>query len=289
MRLFGTVLTILAAALVCPSLGADEKAKDKDKDKDVAEVVLERIQDLNLTEDQESKIADINKEYEPKVKDAAKELAAIVKEEKDEIRNVLTDEQKAKLKEFKEENKEHLIEGLAARIARLKELDLTEDEMTKIHSIRKEYRPKIEKAMEGFKGILTPEQKKAREEALNAGKGRKEVLESLNLTDEQKKKMEGACKELRATVKEELEKIRDVLTEEQKAKLPDLKDEVKERVRDRWAHRISEFKDLDLTDEQKTKIKEIRTKYRPKVHEAGNKLRGVLREEVEKIMAVVKE
>ena len=46
------------------------------------------------------------------------------------------------------------------------------------------------------------------------------------------------------------------------------------------AHRIANLKDLNLTDEQKTKIAEIRKEYRPKVHEAGNKLRASVREEI---------
>ena len=69
--------------------------------------------------------------------------------------------------------------------------------MAKIAEIRKEYRPKIEKAREGAcKGILTDDQKKAREEALKAGKKRKEVVESLKLTDEQKEKVQTVGKEV---------------------------------------------------------------------------------------------
>ena len=59
-----------------------------------------------------------------------------------------------------------------------------------------------------------------------------------------------------------------------------MKEERKERVRDRWACRVANLSDLNLTDEQKTKIAEIRQEYRPKVHEAGNKLRAAAREEV---------
>jgi Spy/CpxP family protein refolding chaperone len=55
------------------------------------------------------------------------------------------------------------------------------------------------------------------------------------------------------------------------------------------AHRIANLKDLNLTDEQKTKIADIRKECRPKVHEAGNKLRAIVREEVEAIVAVIKE
>jgi len=48
------------------------------------------------------------------------------------------------------------------------------------------------------------------------------------------------------------------------------------------------IQDLNLTDEQETKIADIRKEYRPKVQEAGNKLRATVREEVEAILAVIK-
>jgi Spy/CpxP family protein refolding chaperone len=243
---------------------------------------------LNLTDEQEAKIADIRKECRPKVQEAGKDLAAIVKEEVEKIRDVLTVEQKEKLEAQKEERTELRLEGLAARIAHLRDLDLTEAERTKIQDIRKEYRPKIVKAMEGLKGLLSEEQRKAREEGLAAGKKRKEILASLNLTNDQKEKVVAVGKEVAPIVREEMEKIKDVLTEEQQAKLEELKDERKEQVRDGLAHRIANLKDLNLTDEQKTKIEDIRKEYRPKVQEAGNKLRAAVREEVDMILAVIK-
>ena len=97
-----------------------------------------------------------------------------------------------------------------------------------------------------------------------------------------------AAKEAGAVAREELEKIRDFLTEAQKEKLQDLKGETREKVRDRMAHRIANLKDLELTDDQKTRIAEIRKEFRPRIHEAGNKLRASVREEVEKIVAAIK-
>ena len=67
-----------------------------------------------------------------------------------------------------------------------------------------------------------------------------------------------------------------------------MEDERRERVRDQLAARIMNFKDLNLTDEQKTKIHDIRKEYRPKIHEAGNMLRAAVRDEVAAIMAVIK-
>jgi len=275
----GTVLVV--AALICPRLCAVDEPK-------VGEGLAERIQDLNLSDEQEAKIADIQKDHQPKVQEAAKELAAVIKQEEDKVRAVLTPEQTEKLQALKEERKERRHEGLCERIAHLKDVDLTDAEISQIENIQKEFRPKMVKAMEGLKGLLTDEQKKAREEGLNAGKKRREILASLNLTGEQKEKEAAVCKEVATIVKEEMEKIKDVLTEEQQAKLPELKDERQDRVRDRWACRIANLSDLNLTAQQKTQIADIRKEFRPKVQEAGNKLRAAVREEVEAILGVIK-
>ena len=45
---------------------------------------------------------------------------------------------------------------------------------------------------------------------------------------------------------------------------------------------------LNLTADQKTKIAEIRNEFRPRIHEAGNRLRAEVREELEMILAVIK-
>jgi len=283
MRTLMAVVALAVGISVCiPPALAEEKADQK------AVGLAARIQDLNLTDEQEAKIADIRKEYKPKVQEAGKELAAIVKEEVEKVRAILTPEQKTKLEAAKEERQERRAECLAERIAHLEELDLTEGEIAKIADIRKEFRPKIEKAMKEMQGLLTDDQKKARLEALTADKKRREVLESLKLTDEQKEKVQAAGKEVATLVREEMEKIGDVLSAEQKETLQELKDERRERVRDRQAHRIANLKDLDLTDEQKTQIAEIRKGYRPKVQEAGNKLRATVREELGAIVAVIK-
>src|SRR5262249_58681785 len=112
-----------------------------------------------------------------------------------------------------------------------------------------------------LRGILTAEQRKAREEGLKAGKRRREVIASLNLTDEQKEKVEVVAKEVATLVREQMEKIRDVLTEAQKEKLQEFQAERRERVRDRRAHRIANLKDLNLTGGQKSQIAESRQEY----------------------------
>jgi Spy/CpxP family protein refolding chaperone len=278
MRSLITVLAVAVGVWLPAKLTAQERT----------EGLAERLQDLKLTGEQEGKIADIRKECKPKIEEAAKELRAIAKEELTKIGAVLTAEQKEKLKAHREEHKTMRTFGLAERIANLKALDLTEAELAKITEIRKEYHPKIHKALEGLRGILTDEQRKAREEGLKAGKKRSEVIASLNLTDAQKEKVEAVGQEVCGLVREKMEKMRDVLTEGQQEKLQEFKGERRQRVRDRRAHRIAHLRELNLTDEQKSQIAEIRKEYRPKVQEAGNKLRATVREEMKEILAVLK-
>jgi Spy/CpxP family protein refolding chaperone len=287
MRNLSVLVSLMLAILVCQKFAPAQEQKGEDRE-GVRERLAARMADLHLTDEQDTKIAEIRKECRPKVKAAAEELAAVVKDEGEKVRAILTPEQKEKLESLKEERKEHRFEGVAERVAHLRDLDLTDAETAQISEIREEYRPKIENVMKELTGLLTDDQKKAREDGLKAGKSRREIRESLNLNDEQKAKIEAIGKELMAVVRDELEKVKSVLTAEQQEKLPELKDERKERVRDRWACRVANLSDLNLTDEQKTKIAEIRQEYRPKVHEAGNKLRAVARAEVAQILAVLK-
>ena len=80
-----------------------------------ATVMVVQIQDLDLTDEQEAKIADIRKEFRPKVQAARKELGALVKEEVEKISAVLTPEQKQKIEALREEREERREECLAHR------------------------------------------------------------------------------------------------------------------------------------------------------------------------------
>jgi hypothetical protein len=71
--------------------------------------------------------------------------------------------------------------------------------------------------------------------------------------------------------------------------MTDFRSERGERVRDRWAHRVANARELNLTGEQKTKIENIRKEFHPKIHEAGNKLRTLVREELGAIAGVIKD
>jgi len=273
-----TLLIAVALVMLTSVAGAGDRV-----------IMVERIQDLPLSEAQETKIAEIRKDCGPKIQEAAKELAGLVKEELQKMGAVLTAEQKEKIEALKEDREERREECLAHAIANLKALDLTDAEMTKIAEIRKDYRPKVVNAMKELHGLLTDEQRKVRADALSAGKKRSQVLEALKLTDAQKDKVITVGKAVGGLVREEMEQIRDVLTASQKEKLADLKDERREQVRNRMAHRIANLRDLNLTDEQKTKLADIRNDFRPRVQEAGNRLRAAIRDEVERVAAVIKE
>jgi Spy/CpxP family protein refolding chaperone len=284
MRTLVAIATTVAIAGLCLA----EPPKTVDPQPITPARSVERIRDLNLTETQEAAIAGIREEYAPRIDEAVAELKTVVKEEVEQARAVLTPEQREQLAAMKVERKQWRIEGLTQRIAHLDALDLTDEEMTKIADIRKEYRPKIVKALEGLKGILTPEQAALREEALKAGKPRREVLASLKLTEDQKTKVEAVGNEVRTLVREELDKMRAVLTPDQQEKLTAMKDQRRDRVRDRLVFDIANFKELNLTAEQKGRLEAIRTEYRPRIETAGNHVRALVREEIAAIIAVVK-
>jgi Spy/CpxP family protein refolding chaperone len=155
MRTVRPVLTLLVAMLATVPLAAQERRA----------ALVERIQELNLTDEQEAKIAEIQKAARPKVEAAAKALAAVAKEEVDKAMVVLTPQQKEKLAAAKEDRKELRAEGVSERLARLEELDLSDAQIAQLEAVRKECRPELAKAMEGLRGLLTPEQRKNAKDA----------------------------------------------------------------------------------------------------------------------------
>jgi Spy/CpxP family protein refolding chaperone len=285
MKTLSVALTLVLAGTAGALLYARDAKQDNSSDTLAS---TETLHDLNLTDEQEAKIAEVRKECRPKVAEAEKDLGSFVKDEVEKVRSVLTPEQREKLQALKELRKEHRGACLAQRLAHLEDLDLTESEMSQIAEIRKEFRPKVVQTLEGLKGVLSDEQRKSREEAVKAGKSRREIRSSLNLTEAQQQKMETVGKELRPILREELEKIRGVLGEEQQQKLAESREERRERIRDRAAAAMANAKDLNLTEEQKTSIAEIRKEFRPKIQEAGNKLRAAVREELGMILDALK-
>src|SRR5215468_9340608 len=121
MRILSAVLSLMVAMALCTNVHAQGER----------ETLAERIQDLDLTDAQETKIAEIRKEFRLRVEKAAKELATLVKDELEKMQAALTPEQQEKLRAMKDERRERRFESLCERLAHFKELDLTEAEMAR--------------------------------------------------------------------------------------------------------------------------------------------------------------
>jgi Spy/CpxP family protein refolding chaperone len=110
-------------------------------------------------------------------------------------------------------------------------LDLTSEQKEKLAELKKEYEPKFKEIREKLKGVLNDDQKKIVADVQKTlkdatGEDRREAfqkvgekLREMNLTDEQKEKMRDIGQEGRKLGGEVREKVRDVLTDEQKEKL----------------------------------------------------------------------
>ncbi len=109
---------------------------------------------------------------------------------------------------------------------RLKPVTLTEDQKSKLDALKKEYEPKLKDAY-AKQNVLTPDQKKAGEEAKKAAKaaGKKgkdmgiAVTEAVKKTDDQKKQEKEARKQLGSLEKELRDKVSGLLTPDQKAQI----------------------------------------------------------------------
>jgi len=106
----------------------------------------------------------------------------------------------------------------------LKPVTLTDDQKSKLDALKKDYESKF-KDIYAKQDVLTPEQKKAGEEARKAakveGKKGKELSAAYDAaakeTDDQKSQKKEAEKQLHALEKEMHGKVLDLLTDEQKA------------------------------------------------------------------------
>ena len=112
----------------------------------------------------------------------------------------------------------------------LKDVELTEEQKEKVAAIKAEHGPKLAELQKKQDSILTPEQVAARKEALAKvksdnlkGKERQAAIDTaLSLTPEQKEKWTAAQGELREAQGKVRAKFSEFLTEEQKAKVPEL-------------------------------------------------------------------
>lgn len=115
-----------------------------------------------------------------------------------------------------------------------KEITLTDEQKTKVAELEKEYAPKMKELREKLDKVMTEEQKKARldvmKEAREKAKDNKEakrgkelaqaIKDAMKLSEEQQKSYDETDKKIVALRQEILEKVKPLLTDEQKEKLP---------------------------------------------------------------------
>lgn len=119
-------------------------------------------------------------------------------------------------------------------------ITLSSEQQEKMAALKKHFTPKLAEANKKLNDNLTPEQKKSRREATQtarqAGKNGKElrqaVAEAMKLTDDQQTAMTKARGELTAVNQEVQTAVRNLLTDEQKAKLPSGKKATKSKKKD---------------------------------------------------------
>jgi hypothetical protein len=113
------------------------------------------------------------------------------------------------------------------RVLRMQNLNLTDDQKAKLEEMKKEYDPKVKDATAKVEGVITAEQKKAREDALkearDAGKRGQEVRDAaqaaMKLTDAQKADMKKFRQVVTDLNKEITDKVNALLTDAQKETL----------------------------------------------------------------------
>lgn len=112
-----------------------------------------------------------------------------------------------------------------------KDITLTDDQKTKVAELEKEFAPKMKELREKLDKVMTEEQKKARLEVMKEarekgkeGKKGKElaqaIKDAMKLSEEQQKSYDETDKQIVALRHEILEKVKPLLTDDQKEKLP---------------------------------------------------------------------
>ena len=105
----------------------------------------------------------------------------------------------------------------------LKGITLTDDQQTKVDALAKDYQPKFKANADKAAAVITPEQKKAREDAVKAAKAEgkkgkelgKVAAAAVTLTDEQKSTLADVSKAGKSLSKEFHDKVIALLTPEQ--------------------------------------------------------------------------
>jgi|WetSurMetagenome_2_1015567.scaffolds.fasta_scaffold590894_2 Spy/CpxP family protein refolding chaperone len=158
LKAVSTVLVLAVSLIVVDSLAAQERHREGPRGGQGGwERIEAMVKNLNLTEEQKAKVAELKKEYAPKFKEATAKVEAIATAEQKKARDEAVKAAKAAGKKGPE-----VME--AARDA----MKLTDEQKTKMQEGWKAMQTLGKEARDKVVSILTPEQKeqlkKAREE-----------------------------------------------------------------------------------------------------------------------------
>jgi Spy/CpxP family protein refolding chaperone len=211
MHKLAKLLPILSIVLAIPTLAVVAHAKPHYHNGQIADVRMGRMDHLNLTPEQKTKMEQLR-------------LSA-----RTQMEAILTPEQRQK---FQQIETQHQVRHQAGE-----NMSLTADQKLKLKAIR-------QANQQQFQAILTPAQKAQLKEDRGGRKGGYMArLDKLNLTSDQKAKME----QLKATGRTQMEAI---LTPEQRQKA--------QTMQTRRPEMKNAWKSMNLTAEQKAKMKAIR-------------------------------
>lgn len=142
----------LAACIVSPLAAGEEKTEKKAKKKGQARrtvQVLRVPKTVELTDEQKTQVAAINKEFAPKLMEVQKKL-----------RGILTDEQRKAQAAANKSIRESKLKGKERAKALDEALSLTDEQKKQMADVRAEMSAVRKAANEKFFAILTPEQQK---------------------------------------------------------------------------------------------------------------------------------
>lgn len=228
MKAVRTVLALLVSLVIVGSLSAAEE-RTGPEGKHPRQTMMDRWAMLNgvdLTDDQKAKVEEVKKEYGPKLKEARKEIDGILTADQRKVRDEAVKAAKAAGKRGEEIWKD-------AKAA----ATLTDEQIAKMADLRKTVHALRKEAREKIVAILTPEQRQQVKKPRDGMRSHLqmgwcgEMLKDLDLTDEQKAKIEDLNKEYRPKI-EEARKNVDVLRKEAHEKVlayltPEQKEQLK--------------------------------------------------------------
>jgi len=174
LKVASTVFALVVSLVLVDSLSAQQNGRGQGRRGPGSMTMIdrvERVKDLNLTDGQKAKLAELKKEYAPKLKKANEKLD-----------DVLTAEQKKARDEAMKAAREAHKRGPEARDAAITAMKLTDAQKAKRTDIRKAIDALDKEISDKVNKLLTTEQqdvlKKARANRGNRGNGRQRAPET---------------------------------------------------------------------------------------------------------------